>query len=214
MSYFGSSQGLGDHDPALNEIGVAQAEALARLLAEAPIDSAVCTGLRRTLQTAQLAIGARELEIDVIEDLAEARTGTFEDVESAEAMEALFTRAFDHAELPGARFLTGESYTELWDRVALAWRGFLARDDWNHVFVACHGVVNRTILAQALGTGPEIYRRIEQDAGCLNVLDVDGEGQDARVAYVRLMNFTPYNATKAGMHETTFEMLWRQFSEG
>jgi hypothetical protein len=47
--------------------------------------------------------------------------------------------------------------------------------------------------------------------GCLNVLDIDGEGSAARVAYVRLVNFTPYNATKAGMHETTLEMLWRQF---
>jgi probable phosphoglycerate mutase len=213
VSYFGGSQGLGDHDPALSDAGIAQAEALALLLAEAPIDSAVCTGLRRTLQTAELAIGPRELKIDVIEDLAEARTGTFEDVESAEAMEALFVGAFDHAEEPGARFLTGETYAELWDRVAAAWRGLLARDDWTHVFVACHGVVNRTILAQALGTGPEIYRRIEQDAGCINVLDIAGQGQAARVAYVGLMNFTPYNATKAGMHETTFEMLWRQFSE-
>jgi hypothetical protein len=65
-----------------------------------------------------------------------------------------------------------------------------------------------------LGTGPEIYRRIEQDAGCLNVLDIDGRGREARVAYVRLMNFTPYNATKLGMFETTMETLWRQFVEG
>ena len=67
-------------------------------------------------------------------------------------------------------------------------------------------------LAQALGAGPEIYRRLEQDTGCLNVLDIEGEGADARVAYVRLVNFTPYNATKAGMNQTTLEMLWQQFA--
>jgi len=27
-----------------------------------------------------------------------------------------------------------------------------------------------------------------------------------------LMNFTPYNATKSGMLETTLETLWRQFT--
>jgi hypothetical protein len=75
-------------------------------------------------------------------------------------------------------------------------------------------VVNRTILAVALGAGPEIYRRVEQDAGCLNVLDIDGVEQDARVAYVRLVNFTPYNAAKQGMQETSLETLWRQFLEG
>jgi len=95
--------------------------------------------------------------------------------------------------------------------VAAAWQALLVRDDWSQALLAAHGVVNRTILAQALGAGPEIYRRLEQDMGCLNVLDIDGEGPDARVAYVRLVNFTPYNATKAGMHETTLEMLWQQF---
>jgi probable phosphoglycerate mutase len=214
VSYFEPGQEPGDHDPALNETGIAQAKALGELLAEAPIDLALSTGLRRTAQTARLAIGPRNLAIGVIEDLSEARTGAFEDLASAEGVEALFIGAFDDAEESGARFLIGECYEALWDRVTAAWQGLLARDDWNQLFLACHGVVNRTILAHALGTGPEIYRRIEQDPGCLNVLDVDGEGQDARVAYVRLMNFTPYNATKAGMLETSLEKLWRQFVEG
>ncbi len=214
MSYFEPGQAPGDHDPALNQTGVAQAEALGQVLAGLPIDLAVCTGLRRTEQTARLAMGPRDLEIDVIEGLSEAKTGSFEDIESFEDMATLFTRAFDNAEEPDARFLTGESYAELWDRVALAWQGLLSRRDWTQVFVACHGVVNRTILAQALGAGPSIYRRIEQDPGCLNVLDIEGEGPSARVDYVRLMNFTPYNTSKAGMLETTLETLWRQFTEG
>jgi len=214
VSYFEPGQAPGDHDPALNETGVAQAEALGQLLTEAPIDLAICTGLRRTEQTARLAIGDRDLVIDVIEGLSEAKTGSFEDIDSFEDMETLFVRAFDNADEPGARFLTGESYAELWERVAVAWQGLLSRDDWNQAFVACHGVVNRTVLAQALGAGPAVYRRIEQDPGCLNVLDIEGEGPNARVDYIRLMNFTPYNATKAGMLETTLETLWRQFTKG
>lgn len=212
VSYFEPGRDPGDHDPALNQTGVAQAEALGQLLAEAPIDLAVCTGLRRTEQTARLAIAGRDLPIGIIEGLSEAKTGSFEGIESFAEMENLVTRAFDHAEEPDARFLTGESYAALWDRVAEAWAGLIGRSDWNCAFVACHGVVNRTILAQALGTGPQIYRRIEQDPGCLNVLDIDGEGPNARVDYVRLLNFTPYNATKEGMLETTLETLWRQFT--
>lgn len=211
MSYFEPGQDLGDDDPPLNAEGLAQAEALGHLLRDAPIDFAACTGLQRTRQTAELATAPRALEIAVIEGLSEAKTGDFQDIESAEEMEASFVGAFENAEEPGARFLTGETYAGLWDRVAAAWRSLLARDDWSHGFVAAHGVVNRTILAQALGAGPQIYRRLEQDTGCVNVLDIDGVGDHARVAYVRLINFTPYNASKAGMHETTLEVLWRQF---
>jgi len=120
VSYFEPDQEPGDHDPPLNEKGIAQAEALGKALAEAPIDLAVCTGLRRTRQTVRIAIGRRDLEISVIEGLSEAKTGSFSEVETAEDMESLFTRAFDGAEQPGARFLTGESYAELTLRVAAA----------------------------------------------------------------------------------------------
>lgn len=215
VSYFEAGQDdLGDQDPPLNPTGVAQAEALGQLLAEAPIDLAVCTGYQRTRQTAELATAPRTLDIQVIEGLSEAQTGTFEEIETAEEMEATFVKAFENAAEPGARFLTGESYAGLWERVAIAWQSLLAQNDWSHAFVAAHGVVNRTILAQALDSGPQIYRRLEQDTGCLNVLDIEGEGANARVAFVRLINFTPYNSTKLGMHHTTLEMLWQQFVDG
>ena len=213
MSYFESDDDLGEEDPPLNATGRAQAEALGHLLAGAPIDLAVCSGMQRTRETAELALGSRSLEIAVVNELREAQPGTFDEIETEEQMKALFVGAFDHAEAPGASFLTGEAYADLCKRVAGAWQGLLHRADWNEALVAAHGVVNRAILAQALGAGPEIFRRLEQDAGCLNVLDIEGAGPEARVGCVRLMNFTPYNAIKSGMQETTLEMLWRQFSE-
>jgi probable phosphoglycerate mutase len=215
VSYFEPGQDdFGNVDPPLNPTGVTQAEALGRALRDSPIDLAVCTGYQRTRQTAELAIAPRVLEIEVVEGLREAQTGSFEEIETAEEMEATFVRAFENAAEPGARFLTGEPYSELWERVASAWQSLLARDDWQHALVAAHGVVNRTLLAQALDAGPQIYRRLEQDTGCLNVLDIKGKGAEARVAFVRLINFTPYNATKVGMQQTTLEMLWQQFVGG
>lgn len=212
VSYFEPGQDLGDSDPPLNETGRAQARALGEVLSDAPIDLAVCTGLLRTRQTAELATAPRRLDVQVMPGLSEAEPGTFEEVQTAEEMEAVFVRAFENAEAPGARFLTGEPYAAVWERVARAWESLLARSDWTHAFVAAHGVVNRAILAQSLDAGPQIYRRLEQDAGCLNVLDIEGHGSEARVAYVRLVNFTPYNATKVGMHQTTLETLWKQFN--
>jgi probable phosphoglycerate mutase len=211
VSYVGDAANPSLEDPPLTEEGVAQAEALGRTLEGHPIDLAVYTGMERTRQTAQIATAPRDLELTLIEGFREAKTGTFEEIETEEEMRETIVGAFHDAHEEGARFLTGETYAELWQRVEAAWSELLARD-WEHAFVAAHGVVNRTILAQALGAGPHIYRRLEQDTGCLNVLDIEGRGADARVAYVRLVNFTPYNMTKAGMKETTLEMLWRQFA--
>jgi len=210
VSYFGDGQAPGLDDPPLTDEGVAQAKALGRALEGVPIDFAAYTGMERTRQTALLATEPRELELTLVDGLREAKTGTFEDIETEEEMRDTIVGAFLNAAEPGARFLTGEPFEELWRRVETAWAELLRRD-WNQAFVAAHGVVNRTILAQALGAGPQIYPRLEQDTGCLNVLDIEGRGADARVAYVRLVNFTPYNSTKAGMQETTLEMLWRQF---
>jgi probable phosphoglycerate mutase len=211
VSYFEPGQDLGRDDPPLNRTGVAQAQALGRLLRDVPLDLAVYTGMERTRQTATLATAPRTIELVAMEGFSEAKTGSFEEIETEAEMRTAVVGAFDGAEAPGARFLTGESYQDVWTRVDQAWRELLA-GDWHQAFVAAHGVVNRTILAQAFGAGPEIYRRLEQDTGCLNVLDIEGEGADAKVSYVRLVNFTPYNANKAGMHHTTLEMLWQQFT--
>jgi probable phosphoglycerate mutase len=213
VSYFGDDQAPGLDDPPLTDEGVAQAKALGQALADVPIDFAAYTGMERTRQTALIATAPRKLDLTLVDGLREARTGSFEGIETEDEMRATIVDAFAKADEPGARFLTGESYEDLWARVAEAWAELLAKD-WNHAFLAAHGVVNRAILAQALGAGPQIYRKLEQDTGCLNVLDIEGRGTDARVAYVRLVNFTPYNATKSGMQETTLEMLWRQFING
>lgn len=172
----------------------------------------IASGLKRTIETAELASGRPASDIELVPELQEATIGTFEGVESAEEMESLIKRAFVGAEAPGARFLGGESYADVWQRVHDAFERLLHRRDWTRLLLVAHGVVNRVILAQSLGAGLEILRRFEQDPACINVIDVD-DHDDGRseVAYVRLINFTPYNPDKRGMTETTLESLWRQF---
>ena len=54
------------------------------------------------------------------------------------------------------------------------------------------GVVNRVLLTRMLGSGVGGVGAIEQDAGCLNVIDVDDQGR----FLVRLLNHSPLNALK------------------
>ncbi|MGB5810881.1 MAG: histidine phosphatase family protein [Polyangiales bacterium] len=210
-AYMGSGDGDASDDPLLSDRGVEEAKALGRYFEGVPIDLAISSGLRRTRQTAELALGDRDLPIEVIAGLSEAKSGNFEDIQTAEEMEALVLGAFQDAEEPGAQFLTGETFAAVRERATAALQALIERADWRCALIACHGVVNRTLLAHALGAGPEAYRRFEQDSGCVNVLDVDGHGPDARIAYVRMINFTPHNPTKSGMVNTSLEVLWRRF---
>ena len=211
-AYMRSEDGVADTDPSLTDRGITEAIALRELLESAPIDLAIATGLRRTVQTAEVVVGERGLSVEMLPGLSEAKAGHFESLEPTEELQSVFMTTFDHADAPGARFLRGESYASVSERVAVEWRGLLARHDWTCAFVVGHGVINRAILAQSLGAGPGIYRRLEQDSGCVNVLDVDGSGADADIACVRLINFTPYNPNKAGMMDSSLELLWRRLS--
>ena len=60
-------------DVALNKRGRQQADAMSRMFAGVTIDRAVCSGLRRTRETADRVLGNRDLEIEINAELAEIR---------------------------------------------------------------------------------------------------------------------------------------------
>ena len=61
-------------DPSLSETGKARAQALARLLADAPLRAAYATGFRRTQQTAQPAADAHGISITIYDSQLPATT--------------------------------------------------------------------------------------------------------------------------------------------
>ena len=70
--------------------------------------------------------------------------------------------------------------------------------------------MNRAILLDALGAGLASFGALEQDAACINIVDVEGQGDDLRMI-VRLLNYTPYNEQKLGLELTTMERLYRRY---
>ena len=62
-------------------------------------------------------------------------------------------------------------------------------------------------LARMLGATTSGIGAFEQDAGCLNVIDVDDNGR----FLVRLLNHSPLNALKLGVEWTTMERLYGQY---
>ena len=209
VSYFaGDAPSLRARDAELNEAGRAQALAAGAVLAEVPIDRVVTSGLPRTVETAQLALGNRPLEIEQHPELVEISPGHLSDIPAEQLVDTV-TKAFSVGITPEAKFLAGETFGSLVERVLGCWQNLVADQGWQKLLLVAHGGVNRVLLTHALGSGLVGFGSLEQDPGCVNILDVEPDGR----LLVRLVNFTPYNALKSGLELTTMERLFVEFLE-
>jgi probable phosphoglycerate mutase len=190
----------------LNEEGREQARAAARALAPLPLDRVLTSGLRRTVETAELTVAGRDLTLEQRTDLREIEPGRLRDLAPGEAEQA-FLGALAGGLGADARFLGGETFGALADRVWPCFQAILADPSWQQLLIVAHGVVNRVLLGRLLGSGLNGLGMLEQDAGCINVLDVDTAGR----CLVRLVNHTPANPLKVGLGLSTMERLYLQY---
>jgi broad specificity phosphatase PhoE len=190
----------------LNLDGRLQAEAAGRVLAEVPLDRVVASDLVRSAETAHLVIAGRPLRVELCAAFREIQPGRLADI-PAEGVERAFLQAFSGGLDRDTRFLGGETFGSLLDRVQSALRALLDDRGWHQLLLVAHGGVNRTILSHALGLDLHGFGILEQDPGCINILDVDSAGR----WLIRLVNYTPYNAAKKGMELTTMEQLFLQY---
>lgn len=193
----------------LNAEGRRQAEAGARELAGVPLDRVVVSDLARSIETASILTAGLGLRLEIREALREIQPGRLADIPAhttAQAFLDAFAGGLDRA----ARFLGGETFGALLDRVLPCFEALLAEPGWRHLLLVAHGGVNRVILAHALGLGLAGIGGLEQDPGCINILDVADDGR----FLLRLVNHTPYNPIKKGLELTTMERLYQQFQAG
>jgi probable phosphoglycerate mutase len=190
----------------LNADGRRQAEATAADLIRVPFDRVVVSSLPRTQETARLVLGGRQLAFEVEPALREIEPGRLREL-PADNVERLFVGVFAADLERGTRFLGGETFGSLLDRVLPALARLLNDPSWQHLLVVAHGGVNRAILTHLLGMGLGGFALLEQDACCLNMVDVVGSGR----FIVRLVNHTCYNPGKRGLELTTMERLYLEY---
>jgi probable phosphoglycerate mutase len=190
----------------LNPEGRAQAEAAARELAAVPIDRVVSSTLRRSTETAAIVTAGRGLTVETREALCEIRPGRLADI-PPDAVEQTFVGAFAGDIGPETRFLAGETFGSLLERVLACYAELLGDPSWRRLLVVAHGGVNRAILGHVLGVGLRGVGAVEQDAGCVNIIDVDDNGR----GLLRLVNHTPTNPLKVGLELTTMERIYQQY---
>ena len=198
-------EGIHPHEVLLTEDGRSQAAAARDALAAVRFDRVVTSGLPRTLETA--AIVAPYAEPERVAALREIESGELRGVDPEE-VQRMMTAAFRGVVPLDARFLGGESIGELFDRVLPQVEALLADEGWDVALLVLHGAVNRAVLSFALTGERTFLGGFEQAPGCIDVLDVDGDGRFV----VRAVNHTPYDPAHVGAaRETTMEQLWREY---
>lgn len=177
----------------LNRHGVAQAEATAALFADVHVDRVICSGLPRTLQTAEAVLAGRNLTLETDPGFEEIRP---QKGEPAGGYDIVTEIAFSHwrAEHPDARFLGGETYSDFYQRIVDAAGAVLDDDNWDNLAVFAHGGTNSALLGWVTGIGMRGFGLIDQATCCLNIVDFDVDSDGCVVRKViRAMNVTAYD---------------------
>ena len=204
-------------DVSLTERGRLEAQAAGRALAAVKLDRAICSGLPRTRETAELVLGqiadVPTLETDTA--FVELHGGST-NAKSRRELVATMTFCFEKAAEPGATMLEGgEVFALAQQRAVSAMRALLREEGWQQTLIVAHEGINRVILSWACGAGLAATSAFEQDTGCINVLDFDlatpadgAAGAEIVRTIVKAVNLTPYNYLKHGMNLRSLEAIF------
>lgn len=190
----------------LTDEGIDQARQMHSLLAEVPFDLGAHTGLNRTRQTADLVLGGRGIALREIHALREIEVGSMGAL-SDQRLDAEFTYGLERAAQPGAAFPGGEGFADFQNRIVPAFEAFLRLPDWTTALLVGHGGTNAVILAWVTRGGLAGLSAFEQDAGCVNIIDVDVIDGEIVRRMLRAVNLTPYNLTKHEHYLTVAERI-------
>lgn len=167
----------GRMDVALNETGLAQAEALAERLSTEPISAIYTSPLSRAMQTAQPTAQRLGLLVLPLEGLIDIDYGQWGGLSPAEA-NALYPDIYylwrtrpQLVDIPG-----GENLAKVRARAISSVKEVAARHEGQTILLVAHQVVNKVLVCAMLGLDNSHFWRIQQDNGCLNIFEYsDGD---------------------------------------
>ena len=169
----------GHFDVGITDEGAAQMERLGELLKEQNLSALYSSDLERSARGGVIigeAIGVKHIEREAFREVALGRWDGLTREEGA----ALYPEEVDFRfrDLATKRLIGGESLIDVQARVLPALKVILETHEGESIGIVAHGGVNRVILSTAMGLPIEHFYKIEQDYGCLNLIDYldDGTG--------------------------------------
>jgi alpha-ribazole phosphatase len=162
----------GNNDIGLSLAGEQQLTDLARYLKSVPFAAVYATPLTRTQDGATRLCTGRAIEPRVIPEFREIHFGVWEGLSFAEIAERypeeLSARIQD---IKNFRIPEGESLRQVQDRVMPRLQKLVAEHPGQSLALVAHAGVNRVILCDALSLSLENIFRLDQNYGCLNIID-------------------------------------------
>jgi broad specificity phosphatase PhoE len=189
--------------------GRRQIEAAAVTFDSVRLDLVVASPMRRAMGTAGIIAARQGRTIEAAPELREITPGLLDGMEVTEIF-AQVLRFFSSPSVTwDTPFVGGETFRQLRDRVMRWVGGLLARPGWTDALAVAHGGANMAVFAGVLGLHEGQIPRLEQDLGCINVIDFDEGGRGV----ARLVNFSADDPLKAHLREPSFERLRRLLEE-
>lgn len=177
----------GHNDVDLSDLGMRQMEAAARRLSREAISAVYCSDLIRSRKGAEIIAAEHGLVPEVSRNLRELDFGiwaglTFMQIEEAfpGAMAERSKNILEY-KVPG-----GESGGDMKRRIMAKVEQILHRHDGRHIVLVVHGGVNRVILTHVLSLDLKNFYSIDQEYGCLNIIDFYHD-----FAVIKLVNGRP-----------------------
>jgi probable phosphoglycerate mutase len=170
----------------LDEVGVKQAEATAKRVADYPVRAIFCSPLKRALTTGSVIARQLNLETKLLPGIIDIDFGSWQGLSPEEAAARdsdLYATWLKSPQL--VRFPGGESLSEVRQRVAIAVEELIKQYTDETVALVSHRVVCQILILHLLGLDNSRFWQIGQDVCAINVFEVNN-GK----AYARLLNDT------------------------
>jgi len=174
----------GQKDVDMTETGLRQMEAVAARLRKENLTGVYCSDLIRAKRGAEIIAAEHDLRPETYSTLRELNIGLWEGL-TPEEIDAQFPGALNkrRKRLDDYRIPGGESIRDLDKRVIPTLKGILHANYGKSIVVVAHGGVNRVILADAMNLALRYFYSLEQDYGCLNIIEYFSD-----CAVIKLMN--------------------------
>jgi broad specificity phosphatase PhoE len=187
--------------------GESQARRQSEVLADVEFDRAVCSGLPRTRATAAFILAGRAKPALEVSPGLEEIHGPDHDhkVTDMQSWIRHVANPWADAAQADSRFLGGERFADFERRVIPAFTALVSDRSWRTLLIVAHGGVNRLLLNHVMNLPWQGTVGIEQDACCINIVDVDMDGARVERYLVRGINITGYNLAKRGIGLTDME---------
>ncbi|MDD2897350.1 MAG: alpha-ribazole phosphatase [Desulfuromonadaceae bacterium] len=175
----------GQTDVALTDYGVEQYHLLKERLAEKQIAACYTSDLSRCTIGAGIICRNLGIEPTAHRELRELNIGVWEGLAWQE-IQAAWPDDWQArlADLVNFRVPQGENLLDVEERVMPVIHGIVECHRGEEVLVVAHGGVNRIVLLNAIGAPLVGMFNIEQNYGCLNIIDYYADGR----ATVKLLN--------------------------